>query len=283
MITGIILISGIVMAVSIFGCGGLHGEFAKKVQTELGRQAGINGEIITEEHIQSLPAPVQNYLRYTGTVGKNKPRNFRLLFDMELFSKPGTEPMRAPALQYNFYADPARFFYMAGYKSMVPAKGLHSYSKDGASMRVRVAGLFNVVDISGDAMARTETVTVLNDICLYSPSWLVDKRVTWGESDSLTARVFFENGKYKISATLYFNPRGELINFVSDDRGELQDDGSLKKMRWSTPIQGYVEVDGRKVPAYGEAVFHSEKGEFVYGKLKFRGIQYDVAEFQDYP
>ena len=83
---------------------------------------------------------------------------------------------------------------------------------------VRVANLFNVVDVKGEDLTTAETVTLLNDMCIFVPGNLYDKRLTWKEIDSLSCAVTIENGKYKVSAILYFNEKGELINFVSDDR-----------------------------------------------------------------
>ena len=80
------------------------------------------------------------------------------------------------------------------------------------------------------------------------------------EIDSLSCAVTIENGKYKVSAILYFNEKGELINFVSDDRSALQDDGTMKKARWSTPVSDYKEIDG------GREFLHMEKQSGILPK-----------------
>ena len=86
-----------------------------------------------------------------------------------------------------------------------------------------------------------------------------------------------ENGKYRVSAILYFNDKGELINFVSDDRYALQDDGTMKKARWSTPVKDYIETDGRKIPTYGETIWNYPEGDFTYGIFRLRNIAYNVS------
>ncbi|MBK6967086.1 MAG: hypothetical protein IPH20_25080 [Bacteroidales bacterium] len=92
-----------------------------------------------------------------------------------------------------------------------------------------MAEMFKVVDLSGEELTTAETVTLLNDMCIFAPGCLVDKRLVWSEIDSMSTKVTLTNGKYIVSAILYFNESGELINFMSDDRSALQDDGTVKK------------------------------------------------------
>ena len=184
--------------------------------------------------------------------------------------------MKATSVQYNLFGNPARLFFMKASQFLIPFRVLHAYSDQNATMVVRVASLFNAVDISGQELTTAETVTILNDMCLFVPGNLFDKRLSWKEIDSLSSRVTFENGPYRVSAVLYFNAKGELVNFISEDRYALQDDGTQMKEKWSTPVRDYKEIDGRKIPTYGEAIWHYPKGEFTYGKFTLKDIRYNV-------
>ena len=252
------------------------GKFLLQLKKEFSRQLPDNGKILSVTEIEHLPPPVQKYLVYTGAVGKSKPRNMCIGFDAEMFRKPGEEPMRASSWQYNFFDRYSRIFLMSARKMFIPFSALHIYSDLQASFVVRVGGVFKVVDLSGDALTKAETVTFLNDLCLFAPGGLADERLSWRETDSLTARVTLVNGPYEVSADLFFNQQGQLINFVSDDRSALQDDGTLRQARWSTPVRDYREVNGRMVPTYGETIWHYPEGDFVYGKFRFKNIGYDV-------
>jgi hypothetical protein len=86
------------------------------------------------------------------------------------------------------------------------------------------------------------------------------------------------NGAFKVSAKLLFNEKGELINFVSDDRSALQDDGTLKIYRWTTPVNDYKEFEGRRIPTYGEATWHYPDGDFTYGIFRLKDIKYNVNQ-----
>ncbi len=232
---------------------------------------------LIKEETAHLPACVQKYLEYTGAIGKSKPQNVCIGFDAEMYRKPGDKPMKSHSLQYNFYGNYSRLFLMKASKMGIPFRALHIYKNEQAIFQVKVAEMFKVVDLSGEELTTAETVTLLNDMCIFAPGCLVDKRLAWTEIDSLSAKVTLTNGKYIVSAILYFNESGELINFMSDDRSALQDDGTVKKFRWTTPVSNYKEFDGRKIPTEGKTIWHYPEGEFTYGVFTLKSIKYNVS------
>jgi hypothetical protein len=251
----------------------LAAEYRQQLDFETASDRSRTQPVITEESIANLPAPVQRYMRMNGSIGKPRVASIHLSFDAEMFQRAGQSGMTGPAEQYDRFDPPKRLFFMPTRMYSLPVNVLHDYQDVSASMRVRIASLFNVVNISGKDLARTETVTLLNDLCLFAPSWLTDKRLTWHPIDDEKADVTFENGPYEVRATLYFNVNGELVNFISQDRGALQKDGSLSILRWSTPMRNYKEFAGRKFATEGEAIWHYPEGDFTYGKMTLTGVQ----------
>jgi hypothetical protein len=114
-------------------------------------------------------------------------------------------------------------------------------------------------------------------MCIFSPGSLIDERLTWNEIDSLSVKVTFHNGKYTVSAILYFNEEGALINFVSNDRYALQDDGTMKQVQWTTPVSDYKELEGRKIPFSGKTIWNYPEGDFTYGVFRLRSIKFNVS------
>ncbi len=233
--------------------------------------------LLTAALIAPLPAPVQRYLRVCGWLGKPLPRSVQVDFDAEMFSKPGATGMRGPAVQIDRFDLPRRLFFMRTRMAGLPVAVLHDYAGTQASMQVRLASLFDVVKLQGEALARAETVTLLNDLCLFAPAWLVDARLTWMAADAQRCEVAFTQGPHRVSATLEFDDAGQLVNFHSDDRAALQKDGSLRPLHWSTPMRDYREFDGRRVATRGDAVYRYPEGDFAYGRFVLQGIRFDVA------
>lgn len=265
---------------TITSCTTSKKKFIVKNSEEFASQPLLPETVLTIEETYHLPACVQKYLTYTGAIGKSKPQNMCIVFDAEMYRKPGDKPMKSYSVQYNFYGNYYRLFLMKASKMGIPFRALHIYKNQQAGFQVKVAELFKVVDVSGEELTKAETVTLLNDMCIFAPGSLVDKRLTWSEIDSLSTKVTLTNGKYIVSAVLYFNEVGELINFVSDDRAALQDDGTMKKVRWTTPISDYKEFEGRRIPTSGKTIWNYPEGDFTYGVFKLRSITYNL-QLQD--
>jgi len=157
----------------------------------------------------------------------------------------------------------------------LPFEGLHVYKNEKASMKIRMASLFTVVDARGEKMNQGETVTVFNDLCLMAPSALIDADVRWQTIDSLTVKAVYTNGENAITATLYFNEAGELVNFISTDRFLSSDGKTYLNYPWSTPAMRYKDFNGMKLPSYGEAIWQMPEGDYIYGKFNLKSVEYN--------
>ena len=87
------------------------------------------------------------------------------------------------------------------------------------------------------------------------------------------ARVAFTLGPNTVSADLVFNAAGELVDFISDDRGMLEKDGSLRILRWTTPMGRYHDFDGWRLATEGDAIWHRPDGPFTYGHMRLTGYE----------
>jgi hypothetical protein len=79
-----------------------------------------------------------------------------------------------------------------------------------------------------------------------------------------------------ISATLYFNEKDELINFVSDDRYRIVSKEDAQLVRFSTPVKDYIKMNEHLIPSYGEAVWSLSDGDLTYGQFFCKDIQYNI-------
>lgn len=255
--------------------------FKSEVSTALERTKGITPELLTENDIPHLPAVVQKYLRYAGVVGKEKVVNFRVEFDGGIRSNPGDPFMKLRSVQYNFIDNPTRIFYITAKKTGIPAYGIHLYKKETAIMVIKMLGLFTVADAKGQEMNQGETVTVFNDMCFMAPATLIDKNIQWETIDPLTVKARFTNGGITISATLFFNDCGELVNFVSNDRFETKDGKNYYNYPWETPVfGGYQEINGYRLARGAKAIYKHPEGDFCYGEFKIKNIEYNCKEFE---
>lgn len=237
-------------------------------------------QLVTEADLQSLPPPVQQYLRVTGSVGQPRVFNFRATWKGRIRGG-ATEPwMPFTAQQFNTYrAMPARLFLMDAVMKGLPVDVFHRFVGEPATFQVRVLSVATVVDAKGPELNRAETVTIFNDLCLLAPAMLIDRSIRWEPIDGKSARGFFTRGAETVSAELRFDDKGELVDFISDDRSAASADGkSFTRMRWSTPVRDYRPFGERRVPVFGEAKWHDPAGTFAYGEFELQHITFNVAE-----
>jgi hypothetical protein len=239
-----------------------------------------NSAVLTEEDIAHLPMPVQKYISKAGAIGKPCVNSVHAIFDATLYKAPGSPAMSGPAHQIDIVDPPRRLFFMQTRMYGLPVEVLHDYYGDKATMQVRLARLFNLVNLSNPELSKAETVTVLNDLAAYAPSALARPQFTWTAIDDGQAAVKFRNGLHVVGATLKFNSEGDLIDFYSSDRGELQKDGTLMLLPWSTPLSEYRDFQGRRAPTKGEAVYHRPDGPFAYGRFSLTSLRFNEAEIR---
>ncbi|MBK6962905.1 MAG: SdpI family protein [Bacteroidales bacterium] len=265
-----------IAATLVFGSWNFQRAFVNDYQEGLARTGSLSTSILTENDIQHLPAPVQRYIRYTGSLGHEKVHNIKLCFDGQMRDK-GLDWFNLQSEQYNFFDTPTRLFYMTGKMKGLTVPGYHAYRNGNASMQVKLFGLLPVVDSKDGDLNQAETVTFLNDMCLMAPATLIDERIKWEEIDSLSSKAVFTCNGITVSAILYFNDKGQLVNFISDDRFAISGKKSSRQ-RFSTPVYDYKNINGINVCSNADAVWHYPEGEFVYGKFKLRTIEYNVKD-----
>ena len=251
-----------------------------KLEVDKGLKRYSTQELLTEEDIKHLPSPVQKYIRYSGAIGKEKLQNIRVVFRGQIKPKPDSDFLDFHAVQYNYFDEPSRAFYIESKMFGLPFDALHLYVGPNATMRVKIASLIQVVDAKGTEMNKGETVTMFNDMCFLAPGSLTNNNIEWESIDSLTVKARFTNQGNTITAILFFNEIGELINFSSNDRYESADGKVYTSYEWTTPLKNYKDFSGRRLASYGEAIWHKPEGEYCYGKFNLIEIEYNCKEYK---
>ncbi len=234
-------------------------------------------ELITSEDLAPLPEPVRKYLEYTGSVGTEKVKFFTAEIDGDFKMSP--DRGWAPVQQSSFIESPARLFFMKMKFMGLKIFGLHHYETAKATMVVKILDLFKVADARAPEMNKGETVTVFNDMCVLVPSSLIDSRISWREIDKLTAEGTFTNEGISVTATLYFNESGQMVNFISEDRYFLNEDGTYEMLRWATPLIEYKENNGLKITSFGEAIWLRDGLEYCYACFNIRDVKVNHVHY----
>ncbi len=272
----ILLLAAVMVAFAAVGPWSLHAEFRQSVRDGVRRSRPT--PLLLEADIAALPRAVQRYIRVSGAVGQPQVQNFRARFHGRIRSGPEARWMTFTGRQYNFYDAPSRLFYMDATMFGIPVKVFHRFVGPSATMRVKLAALFPLVNAAGPIMNRAETVTLFNDMCVFAPGALISPAITWQEIDANTVSADFTNFTHTVHAVLSFNAAGELIDFVADGRGAVSADGkSFTEMRWSTPLREYRAFGVHRAAARGDGVWHAPGGPYSYLEFVLDTLDFNVS------
>ncbi len=231
--------------------------------------------LVTAADLAPLPAPVRQWLDRAGVVGRPRVRSFRLTFDVQIRGASDDPWMPGTAEQVETFNPAVRLFHMRARKAGLPVEGLHRYIGDAATMDIRLLGLFRVQYLHGTEMTRSETVTLLNDICLLAPAALLDVPAAWEAIDDTSARVRFTNAGHTVEAVLVFDANGDLANFTSGDRSKAVGD-TMVRLPFATPVRRIAAFGGTRVVADGDAQYVEDGAPWTYGRFVLTSLAYNV-------
>lgn len=230
----------------------------------------VSVDVVTEDEVAQLPLPVQRYLRFMDVVGRPVTVAFRAHLHGEFRLRADRPFMPAEAWQYNTLEPIARVYWMRidMARGLLPMVGRDSYLDGRGRMLGKLFDTWTVADGEGEPFDVGELTTWLNDAVLMAPSMLLRAATTFAEVDDTTFEVRLTDHGRTVSARVLLDARGAPLDFTTEDRyADLP--GGPVRTRWSTPIEGWQQAQGRPVPTRGSAVWHLPEGDFTYGSLAF--------------
>jgi hypothetical protein len=273
-----VVLTAVIYGAFAWGPFGLRADYERLVREGVARSASAAPATpIDETDLATVPAAVQRYLRFVGVVGTSRPAGFRARMTGRIRGSAAAPWMPFVAEQVNLYDPPRRYFRLEANRGGLPVDGLHAYGEAGASMRIRALSLFPVVDLDGSNLTRTETVTILNDMSIFAPARLLDPGIHWREVDPQRVEATYTVGAHTIRAILVFDADGALVDFLSDDRPALAEDGkTMLPQKWSTPVREYRAMGPYRLATRGEGRYAAPEGEYAY-------LEIDVQEVKALP
>jgi hypothetical protein len=231
--------------------------------------------LVTADMMAGLPEPVQRYMAYTGLTGTPWIESVRLK-QVGRFRLGADRPWMPLTAVETYTTDPPGLIWNARFKvaGLPILRARDCYEAGRGHMYGKLAGLLTVFDLRGDELDQATRVRYLNEM-MWFPTALLGENVTWEAVDDDSARVVFDDGAGSVSATMHFDAEGKLINFTAMRYREAGGVFSLDP--WSTPMTGYGEFAGLKLPTRGRAVWHLPGGDLSYAELEITEIQYNPA------
>ncbi len=228
---------------------------------------------VTPDMLAPFPEPVRRYLEFSGVVGKPLVRSVVVRQTGKIRRSP-EKPWMPFRARESYLIDPPGFVWDAkarrGGLPLITVRD--SYADGKGAMRVKLAGLFPIVNAHGPELDHSSAVRFLNEM-MWFPSAFLRPNLTWTAVDANSAEVSFVAYGKTVSAKICFDPDGRITNFLARRYQHTRKEFQL--LPWSTPITGYGTFSGLKLPAAGQAVWHLESGDFTYIDLQVEEITYD--------
>jgi hypothetical protein len=239
------------------------------------RQSDGAQRVVTPDMLAELPEPVRRYLNLTGVVGYPWIDTVRLR-QVGTFRLGLDRPWMPFTAEETYTTDPPSLTWQARFKlaGLPLLNARDRYESGHGHMFGKLAGLFTVFDARGEELDQATMIRYLNEIMWFPTAFLGDN-MQWEEGDEQSARVTFTDGGKSVSAKMFFDTDGRLTNFRAMRYREIDGDFSLDP--WSTPMTGYGEFAGLKLPSKGQAVWHLPTGDLPYADLEITEVDYNAT------
>lgn len=231
--------------------------------------------LITSDMLEDLPDPVQRYMIYTGVAGSPWIDTVRL--KQEGTFRLGPDRSWIPVTAEEFYTtDPPSLIWNARFKvaGLPLLRAKDRYESGHGHMFGKLAGLITVFDARGEKMDQATMIRYLNEI-MWFPTAYLGENINWEAVDDHSARVTFTDSGKSVSAQMFFDNTGRLTNFTAKRYREIG--GKFSLDLWSTPILGYGERAGLKLPIRGQAVWNLPSGDLSYADLEITEVEYNFT------
>lgn len=239
------------------------------------KQGKNDRRLITADMVDDLPAPVRRYMDYTGVVGTPWIDTVRLK-QVGTFRLGRDRPWMPFTAEELYTTDPPSLLWNARFKiaglPLIRAKDKYEAGK--GHMFGKVAGLYTVFDARGKELDQATMIRYLNEIMWFPTAFLGDN-ISWETVNDHSAQVTFSDHDKSVSAQMFFDADGRLVNFSTMRYREIS--GSYSLDPWSTPFLEYGELAGLKLPLRGKAVWNLDSGDLEYADLKITQVEYNYG------
>jgi hypothetical protein len=262
-----VLLLAAVLALSRASSPHLAAAFARELSLARLPEQVAPAPVIDEAALAPLPPPVRRYMRFLGVVGRPRDWSLRARF-VAHFRRDSGPWLKCEALQYDTRLELARVFYMQlSLKGVLPVTVRDTYLRGRGKMLARAFDAFTVVEGTGHEIDVGELVTYLNDAILMAPSLLLGPEASWKELDERSFEVTLRDRSLSVSARVWLDERGAPRDFSTTDRFFEAPGGKRVRTEWRTPISGWQDVGGRKLPLQAQAVWQLPEGPFPYANF----------------
>jgi hypothetical protein len=249
--------------------------FKKSVAQELTAFTGSlksKAQTVQLSDLESLPLPVQNWLNYSGIVGKERITTVYSKQNITMRLKANQAWMAGQAEQYVRTEEPG-FIWIVDIKMapLLHIAGRDKYVDGQGNMLIKILSLITVANARGKEIDQGSLVRYLAEIVWY-PSAALSSYIQWEGIDSHSAKATMSYQGVSASGVFTFNDQGQAVSFVAERYRESE--GEYRLETWLCKINEYKAFDELKIPAQADLVWKLETGDFHWYHLEVEDMEF---------
>ncbi len=235
-----------------------------------------NREVISEEDLAALPAPVQKWLRSSKVVGKEKIQTACLKQKGQMRTAAEAAWMPFTAVQYFNFAEPG-FLWYARIKAapLVHITGRDKYFDGQGNMLIKFMSIFKVSDASGSEINQGSLVRYLAEI-VSQPAAALNKYIQWEKVNEQLVRATISYRGVTAAGIFEFDQKGDVVSFSAPRYREQG--GKYTLDDWHFKAFEHKEFEGIRVPARGELIWKLSNGDFSWFQFEVTDLKYNRPE-----
>ncbi len=246
-----------------------------EINTLLSQKITTENTVITEQMIETLPSPVQRWLKNSGIVGQKRIITMYLKQSGMMKLKPDQKKWtKSEAEQYITTHKPG--FIWKVNMSMIPlvnVTGRDIFIDGEGSMQIKIATLIPVVNVEGNEKADQSTLQRYLMELMWYPSAAISEYITWESIDEHSAKATMTYNGTPGSVTFHFDEDGDVIKTSAFRYKDTDKNAPL--VECIGEIKENRIVDGLKIPTKADISWVLDEGVFTWYKLEIYDVKYN--------
>lgn len=271
-IANVLLLISVILAFGVW-------QFTHLTNKEIASIAAANehapNKEITQERLETLPAPVEQWLSAIGMAGKNEIQSVTLKQTGLMKLEPSQKKWyKADAEQYITINKPA--FLWRAHINMMPfidVVGRDFFNHGKGQMEIKIASLFPVVNVSDNEKVHQSTLQrYLLELPWY-PSAALSPYITWEKIDDFSAEATMDYNGVSGSAIYYFDTDGN-VEKISALRYKDSDENA-KLVECIGEVIETSTIDGIEIPTKLNVSWMLNGEKFTWYKIEIDDVEFN--------
>ncbi len=237
----------------------------------------LDNRILDSNDISSLPPIVQNWLEYSGVVGKPLISNLYLTQELHLKSNPEQKEWNNGDAEQYFTVQPPAFNWNINTETnpLMSIVGRDKFQDGKGEMLIKLLSIIPVADAKNHKKVNQAALQRYLAEIVWFPSAAISDYIKWENIDANSARATMEYNGTKGSGIFYFKNNGQFQKFVTS---RYKDQNDIEPMGWTVTAFKTKEWNGIKIPTECGVTWNLDTMEWTWLKLKIKHIEYNVEK-----